>query len=1118
MPVVPIRRGWLLALCAGLFAVAHVAGQPKADPPKASAIKLPDGTIVFLTKSPDDANPAIEGVVLSPAEYKALTEKAELGKKAKAIFPSSLAIRGQVESRGDRQIAALTLEYGFRTTQPRSVINLGCQRAALVSAKNDRGQLPLLNPPGEDGLTAFVELPGEHTLTLQVEVPVAPRGAKSEIGFDLGLPRAAITTLEWVKPTANGVKKFTLGTRIPEGAKAPEIKSASVSFESVSSKPMPLGATDVLELAWEKPTSAASDPSKTVDAEIAVRVEENLVETVAKLRLRGALKEWALQLPANAEVSVERAVPSAGTATADGATVIRPSDTAKPTWFIRVPNDPSNPEWLATITIRQLRPKTTDPKYRGPYAIGPFYSPTATRHTGRIRISAPANIRLGYKPQTDVRRTDVPAGAEDDLLSQFQFAALPQPTGNTRAAALLELDARAAAMVPRVRPTHKLKLTPGGWQLETVVRVTPPPRGEVEQLIVEMPAGWQKRLEVAPEEIVDRVQLLREDAGRTYAVRFISPQKQPFEMTLTSTFPVPPGARELAIPLPKFPQAELRESKIAASVADGLELRGTGFTPESGFASTEALKAAPGKKSGAVTNVAGEFERGLERVELAWQPYQPELACEIRADITVQERQTLISQTITFKPTADDRRPIRVRGPMNAIVWQQSTPPLDPVDTVGSNEWEFTPPDSGTKEFRLTVNFAMKHPAPADADSPVRIPVSLFWPEAASRTDSRVRVWAGTGNRFATLVNDGQWLELPPGPVPGREMLPWYTLAGASGKIPITLELTEAGETGLPSFTVERSMLIATLADDGVANCRASFLLSRGNGAAEIQLPQVSGLEVLVDGRRAEGMPPQGGTIQVPLPEPGAGKFTAIELRYRTAMPRDSQRVRSFVPPVVRRSVSKSPLRWHVGIENGFVPLLLNRKNALELEWAWHGFGFSPSAAVTVAELEQWFLTGKIRDGASTHSHPGSESLAGRYSESDALEFWIVPRFAWILSLSFFAFVCGIWISRWPWQRIGVVLCLLGIATAIASALVPQPLAQIAAGMQPGFAALALFLLGKAGVEAYLRRRVDRLPAFRRAPSVVAPSALSNGSRPSRIPLGLPIETSLARPPSAARG
>ena len=54
-------------------------------------------------------------------------------------------------------------------------------------------------PPGDDGLTVQVDAPGPHKLTLDVEVLVTPRGAKgSERGFELGLPRTAITTIDFL--------------------------------------------------------------------------------------------------------------------------------------------------------------------------------------------------------------------------------------------------------------------------------------------------------------------------------------------------------------------------------------------------------------------------------------------------------------------------------------------------------------------------------------------------------------------------------------------------------------------------------------------------------------------------------------------------------------------------------------------------------------------------------------------------------------------------------------------------------------------------------------------------------------------------------------------------------
>lgn len=1130
MRVVPIRRGWLFALCAGLFLVAQAGGQPKAEPPKASAIKLPDGTIIFLTKSPDDANPPIDGVLLSAADFKALTDKSEQAKKAKIIAPSGVAIRGQIEMRGERPVAALTLIYSFRTTQPRTVIALGCQRAAVISAKSESGQLPILNPPGDDGLTAFVDSVGEHTLTLTVEVLVTTRGTKNEIGFDMGLPRCAITTLELTKPPAAGLKKLTLSTRIPEVTppKPSEIKASSISAEALS-KPLPLGATDTLELAWEKPSAPViSGTSRSIDADIAVRVEESSIETVAKLRLHGAVKEWPMQLPANAEVVVERAVPSTVGTPADTATVVRPTDAIKSTWIIRIPSDPANPEWLATITVRQLRPKAADPKYRGPYAIGPYSSPAATKQTGRIRISAPANIRLSYKPLADVGRLDLPAGADDDLLSMFQYSALPTPVGNARVTAIMELETRAAVIVPRVRPNYKLRLTAGGWQLDAVLKITPAPRGEVEQILVEMPPGWQKRLEATPEEIVESVQVVKEGAGRSLAVKFITPQKAPFELTLSSTFPISPGARELSIPLPRYPQTDERESKVSVTVAEGLEVRGIGHAIDSNQATAESLKAAPGGKVGAVTTVLGEFERGLDRVDVVWQPYRPELACEIRAEVTVQDRQTLVTQTILFKPTADDPRPVRIRGPQNAIVWQQSTPPLDPVDTVGSNEWEFRPPaSSGGKEFALTVTFAVKHPSKADGQQSVRIPISLFWPESASRTETRVRVWGGTSGRRGELVNDGQWRELPPEPMPGRDTLPWFTLATSSGKVPLTLSLSEVGDSGVPFIGIERAILLAAITDAGNAICRAKFLLTKWTGdLAEIQLPHAQALEVFIDGKRADGIVPnEADLVQIPLPEARAGKSATIELRYRAPLPRGPRGVRLLPPPVIRGATLRNALRWHLGVDGGIAPLLLTRELNLELQWAWRGFGFAPSAASTPAELEQWFSAGAESERSESMIWPtaASDTIAARQIEPAALAILLLPRFGWIAAISLLAFAVGYFVSRLRVQWLSLAVGGFAIGAAIASVVVPHPVAQAFAAMQPGIAALGAFLFGKAALAGYLRRRVDHLPAFSRGGHQPAPISASareaNGSRPSRRPRELPIEATIgSRPPSASKG
>ena len=208
----PLRvAAGVCALAVAAWLTAPAAGQPK---PADAAVKLPDGTIVFFTKTPDEPNPPVEGVYLTPAEFKALVDQAEQLKKLKAAAkpaaPSGCAVRGKVEARGDRTVAALSLTFAVRTTVPRTAVLLGCQKGFPVAAKLDGAKLPVL-AHGDDGLTVLIESPGEHTVAVDVDAPVAARGPGRELGFEIGLPRAAITTLALDPPA--GAKKLTVGVR-----------------------------------------------------------------------------------------------------------------------------------------------------------------------------------------------------------------------------------------------------------------------------------------------------------------------------------------------------------------------------------------------------------------------------------------------------------------------------------------------------------------------------------------------------------------------------------------------------------------------------------------------------------------------------------------------------------------------------------------------------------------------------------------------------------------------------------------------------------------------------------------------------------------------------------------
>ena len=113
-------------LAASLVALAVSAQEPPRPTKDKDAIKLPDGTIVFYTKSPDDPNPPIDGVRLSTKEYKALVEQADQLKKlrdgAKPASPSECQVTAAIATRGERTVAEVKLTYRFRTTGPRQAL------------------------------------------------------------------------------------------------------------------------------------------------------------------------------------------------------------------------------------------------------------------------------------------------------------------------------------------------------------------------------------------------------------------------------------------------------------------------------------------------------------------------------------------------------------------------------------------------------------------------------------------------------------------------------------------------------------------------------------------------------------------------------------------------------------------------------------------------------------------------------------------------------------------------------------------------------------------------------------------------------------------------------------
>ncbi len=175
---------------------------------------------------------------------------------------------------------------------------LGCQKAQPVEAKWQDGKLPLLIAT-DKGLAIQAEAAGEHSVQLELELSLQPRGTKgTEIGFELGLPGAPITTLSFEAP--GNLKQVTLSRREVGGALSdpPIEKRFAVKQLLPETGGEALGPITSLAVSWED----ASQPNVgsvalSAEAETLVIVGEADVQIETRLRMRGNAKEWRFLRP-----------------------------------------------------------------------------------------------------------------------------------------------------------------------------------------------------------------------------------------------------------------------------------------------------------------------------------------------------------------------------------------------------------------------------------------------------------------------------------------------------------------------------------------------------------------------------------------------------------------------------------------------------------------------------------------------------------------------------------------------------------------------------------------------------------------------------------------------------
>ncbi len=1055
--------------------------EPAAMPPRdLSELPAPAGAILVICREVKGAlNLIPEGVFLTPEKYRALLDRVDqLERQAKAVkpaIPSACKLSGKVI--GD--LVQLQAQFDFRTDRPRAQVTLGCQRAWLKPGATLDGQLPMLLP-GEDGqVLVQVEKPGVHQVNLELELPLALHGIKNqEQGFDLGLPRAAITTLDQLS-LARSVAEVRINGRTVRTR--PGDGSAS-RLEGIA-----LGPVDHLDLAWKGPTATTQKGPPLLEArgQIGVRVTEAAVLTDVELSLQvvwGETREWRIRMPPQVVPEVKE--PRLQDEHIDS--IEFPDEKNR---FLRIRlKDPATEPLKVVFQVRQSRP-------RGPMPVGLFPVQGAVKQRGTITVSAPAELRLRFTPRGDVLQRDIAEGSRENTVAEFSYGNLPTSTHPAQPAqAPLEIQVEEVKGVVEARVEHNLLLTAEGWRVTTKAFVTPV-RTKVSQLEMELPSGFQydRDVGVTPADIVDGDVKISEGAGknRTARIKLFKEQTQPFTVSLSGVSAVAPGAQSQTVELPRLLQLQDRGGQVSVSLPEGMELLATGSMPD-----------AP---------VAGErqhtwrFDRFPTQIELAWQPHRRDLPAGNVIDVTVVGTKVRVRQRLSLPIGSTVPKKVTLVIPESVAGRLRITAggTLDPNGTVklapatGKEqvlEWAYAFSLDSVRESRGAGAGAKR----AVGDRRYRMPLVRL--AEATRVDSRLRVWTDPGTW--PVLAAGPWEEQPTEVVAERDSLPALVLHSGSLNYPLLLELKEQAALPVAPVVIDHTLIQVAVADEGSQSYRARFLVSRLNARhLDIEFPAPLALltpELFLDGKkitRLQALPAgsqgneAGSILRLPMEPELFHKPALLEVRYRItpALAKGASRWATVLaPPVPQGEVLLGRVRWQVALPPGWVPIYQSGSQLSGQRWHWLRGLLVPRPAATTADLERWLTAGTTAAGSGREGVTNGDDLRA------SLESWQTvlrpvsiihaPNQLWLFACSALLLGVGLGLMYAPLSRrqFGVVLIGLGVAVGLAAVWWPGVVPAVLYGCEPGLVVLLVILVVWWMLQRRYRRQVVFMPGFTR--------------------------------------
>jgi hypothetical protein len=1032
----------------------------------------------------------------------------------KPVTPSLCAIRVRIEKRGEQSVAVVRLSNSFRTTASQTSVLLGGRKGLLTAATLDGVRLPVLES-SEEGYLATVETAGEHTLVLDLETPITPRGSKGEVGFEIGLPRAAITTLQ-VEAAGLEIPRFNLVTRwsdLSQPSRPPEVRRINaLDIRQLASVPgqnggYALGPVESLEVTWDPPArTPAADRVQTAEWDITVTFSDTTVETLARVTLRGTARQWRIAAPANALLHAERPPGSAEIGPGLPPTLQRNGN--KGEWLVEFPPGSAPADWVLVASVRTPRPRPDEAGHRGPFSVGPFAALNVFRQTGTLRLVAGPYMRFAVRHGSDLRRQEAPGSDEERSTALFRLAT--GPTGNnlpTQPLATVEVHPVRGSLV--LTPHYHATLKSNGWHIETKLKVEPV-RREVDALLVEVPPEW-RGVEAGPPDIVEGIQSeapstpagfwqalahrIGYDPRVPLIIRLANTYKQPVQITLTATLPLPQPAQEALLPLPRFPGATISQTQLLISVPEDLQVQGQyrEWLGGRAAASGGALQPVPrnGSKAGSYSQLQAISEQPIAAVQVQWKPYRPDLAAESRAEITLTDRQILIQQTIRLRTSETLPRSVHLQG-SESVAGVSAHPALE---AAGPGQWRWTLP-AESREATLSLEYAL----PRSSDQS-RLPIRLFRVAEATRGDHLVRLWSATAAPEVVQVRSLPWRDKPLEALADRAVWPLRVLSAPQEETLLELEVEPRQDLAVTVWA-ERGLIQVWAGEDGSLRYRARFRLRRWlTRSLTLELPTSTTLstEFLLDGRRIEPLAlrttEQGTALyQLPLPAYRAASRLLLEVRY--VLSSESLWRTVLVPPVLSGTAWDGPTWWRVTLAGGPFPWLQGPFQP-RWRWSWQSTGIA-LAAWPEAELEQWLMgEGAANAGRNGPGHDDSraESFSGQQALPAPFTLWRLPHWPLLVGSSLLVFIYLVFLSRMPPAQLSSGLILTMLLLAGWFALAPFSLLQLLVAGQFGLYAAAATGLLILALRWYRQRQILYLPGFSRETASYVPT------HDSKVPL-----------------